>query len=633
MKQQLSEEQQKAVDAFLHEKKAVLVEASAGSGKTRILTECVRSLITEEKDKFFSVLCLTFTNKAADEMKERLSDIPKIKERAFIGTFHEFCLERILKVRRHEIGLEQLPHIFDDNDRRKILEQVFLENSAFEEDYQHLEPKKQEQRINDFLQVISEAKRELVVEPETDKPDWHFKRKLLFKEFNERLQSQNAMDYDDILLYGYRILTSREANASLYRRQYKYILVDEAQDLNYAQYQIIRAICGETHKNVMFVGDEKQKIYGFSGASLDFMKVHFQNDFNPEIVKVENNFRSSDAILALANSIRENGGIGQNYFEGEKSILPFENEQLETQWIVEKIKYWLNKGVYQEEGKDLKEEIKLENIAVLARNRFVFNELINQLEKDDLLKDKFYLKKGLDKFAPESTLMKVFGLGLRVFVNPSDVLHFNQILSELNLSIKDVPNKIDYLKSLNKDYATLENHLKTTKTQLDFLVDECWQLLSKEYKFFGKILEKLQSTIQDTTFFESEQEKEMIASEIQEILSYWRDFIRSMSYDNQTLQNFLFFLAMNGSNKTQKGLTLATIHTVKGLEYEIVFLMGMNEGVFPDYRAKTEFQKEEERNNAYVAITRAKRCIYVSYPKIRKMPWGTDKKQEISSFL
>jgi len=628
MKQQLSEEQQKALEAFIKDKKAVLVEASAGSGKTRILTECVRRLITEEKDKFFSVLCLTFTNKAADEMKERLSDIPKIKERAFIGTFHEFCLERILKVRRHEIGLEQLPHIFDDNDRRKILVQVFLENSAFEEDYQHLESKKQEQKLTDYLKLISEAKRELVRQPEKEKPNWNYKEHLLYKEFNERLQSQNAMDYDDILLYGHRILTSREANASLYRRQYRYILVDEAQDLNYAQYQIISAICGETHKNVMLVGDSKQAIYGFNGASSDFMKVNFKNDFNPEIIKVENNYRSSNAVLALANSVRKNGGIGQNYFEGQKEILPFENEEKEAKWIIEKIKHWLNKGVYEEEGKELKEEIKLENMAVLARNRFIFKELITQLENDEQLKNQFYLKKGLDKFVPTSTLIKVFNLGLRVFVNPSDVLHFNQILNELGLSNLETNQKINLLLSLNQ-----KNTTKINQKQLDILVNECWQPLNKDYKLLGKILEKLQSTIQDTTFFESEKEREMIASEIQEILSYWKDFIRSMSYDNQTLQNFLFFLAMNGSNKTQKGLTLATVHTVKGLEYEIVFLMGMNEGVFPDYRAKTEFQKEEERNNAYVAITRAKRCIYITYPLNRKMPWGTDKKQEKSSFL
>jgi len=628
MKQQLSEEQQKALEAFIKDKKAVLVEASAGSGKTRILTECVRRLITEEKDKFFSVLCLTFTNKAADEMKERLKDIPKFKERTFIGTFHEFCLERILKVRRHEIGLEQLPHIFDDNDRRKILVQVFLENSAFEEDYQHLESKKQEQKLTDYLKLISEAKRELVRQPEKEKPNWNYKEHLLYKEFNERLQSQNAMDYDDILLYGHRILTSREANASLYRRQYRYILVDEAQDLNYAQYQIISAICGETHKNVMLVGDSKQAIYGFNGASSDFMKVNFKNDFNPEIIKVENNYRSSNAVLALANSVRKNGGIGQNYFEGQKEILPFENEEKEAKWIIEKIKHWLNKGVYEEEGKELKEEIKLENMAVLARNRFIFKELITQLENDEQLKNQFYLKKGLDKFVPTSTLIKVFNLGLRVFVNPSDVLHFNQILNELGLSNLETNQKINLLLSLNQ-----KNTTKINQKQLDFLVNECWQPLNKDYKLLGKILEKLQSTIQDTTFFESEKEREMIASEIQEILSYWKDFIRSMSYDNQTLQNFLFFLAMNGSNKTQKGLTLATVHTVKGLEYEIVFLMGMNEGVFPDYRAKTEFQKEEERNNAYVAITRAKRCIYITYPLNRKMPWGTDKKQEKSSFL
>ena len=628
MVQILSKEQEDA--AFYNDcEGAVLVEASAGSGKTRILTERVRHLLTEKKDKFFSVLCLTFTKKAAEEMKERLKDLPKLSERAFIGTFHEFCLENVIRTRRGEIGLTEVPHLFEDDDKKKILESIFLENILFEDEYLSLEPKDQQKRLNNYLTIISEAKRELLVNPHIERPDWSEKRRILFNEFNARLNNQNAMDYDDILLYAFTIISSREAVANLYRRTYRYILIDEAQDLNYAQYQLLRVICGDTHKNVMMVGDPKQAIYGFNGANPKFMNGDFIADFGATKIEIQKNYRSSNKVLELASSIKLNGGIGNNYFEGKKEIQKFPDEKEESKWIISQIKEWLQKGEYKEEGKETSEKITLDNIAVLARNRFVFTELINQLNEDEFLNNKYFIKKGLDKFEPESLLIKVFNLGLRVIANPYDVLHFNQIFNELKIQklFDSNDDKLQILLNINEQESSF-----ISKNYLDILV-EVWKRLINNSKSLDNGLKYINNQLSALSNSMDEEEKERIVFDLKELEKYWDDFARNTPSDSQTISNFRYYLSMNGLKDNRIGLTLATVHTVKGLEFEIVFIMGMNEGVFPDYRAKSQYEINEEQNNAYVAITRAKRCIYITYPLKRKMPWGVEKPQKISTLI
>lgn len=633
MKQELSKEQREI--AFFNDcEGALLVKASAGSGKTRILTERVRYLLTEKQDKFFSVLCLTFTNKAVDEMKERLEGIPKLKDRTFIGNFHDFCLSQIIRKQRHEIGLEAMPHIFDEDDKKKTILEVIAQREdlsamyAFPQMDKNEKARKQRELITKCSDFISGGKRRLITVPEyvTEWEKWGERSTFLYKNYNQILQSQNAMDYDDILLYAYRILTERPAVANIYRRSYKYILVDEAQDLNFAQYQILRAICGETHKNVLFVGDPNQAIYAFNGASVKFMLEDFINDFKAVVKEIPHNFRSSTKVLELAHHIRSNGGMPNNFFEGIREIPSFfDDEQSEATWVITKIKEWLQKGYYEE--KELRIPIGLENIAVLARNRYVLKELMTQLNTDEVLKNQYYLRKGSERFEPESQLIKAFDLGLRIIVNPLDILHFNQLYQELGLSKNTDKNRLEILLSLNQT----ENLTTAQKTILDILV-EVWVKLKSNPKLVDNALSRINQMVNTSNFADEERLK--IDYDIKEFKKLWMGFLKSTPFENQTLANFRYFLALNGIEENTDGLTLATVHTVKGLEYDIVFLMGMNEGVLPDYRAKNDKAAEaEERNNAYVAVTRAKKCIYITYPKNRVMPWGAIKPQAISHFI
>ncbi len=634
MKQELSKEQREI--AFFNDcEEALLVKASAGSGKTRILTERVRHLLTEKKDKFFSVLCLTFTNKARDEMRDRLIGIPKLSERTFIGNFHDFCLSQIIRKQKHEIGLEVMPHIFDEDDKKKIILEVIYQREDLKAmyDFSEIPPEKKEEKakkqrelITKCSDFISNGKRKLITVPEyvTEWEKWGERNTFLYKNYNELLQSQNALDYDDILLYAYRILTERPAVANIYRRSYRYILVDEAQDLNFAQYQILRAICGETHKNVLFVGDPNQAIYAFNGASVDFMLTEFVADFNAEVKVVPHNFRSSTKVLELAHHIRSNGGMPNNYFEGVREMPPFDSEKLEAAWIITKIKEWQQIGYYEE--KEIKITIGLENMAVLARNRYVLKELMEQLDADETLKNQYFLRKGSERFEPESQLIKAFDLGLRILVNPLDILHFNQLYQELGLSKTLNKNRLESLLTLNQ----IENLTSEQKIIFDILV-EVWVKLKNNPKLIDNALNTINQAVINSDFVDEEKLK--IDYDIKEFKKLWVGFLRNTPSESQSLANFRYFLALNGIDDNKKGLTLATVHTVKGLEYDIVFLMGMNEGVLPDYRAKNDKALAEERNNAYVAVTRAKKCIYVTYPKSRIMPWGEPKSQIISQFI
>jgi DNA helicase II / ATP-dependent DNA helicase PcrA len=631
MKQELSNEQKEIV-LFNDCEGALLVQASAGSGKTRILTERVRHLLTKKKDKFFSILCLTFTNKAADEMKERLNNVPKWSQRAFIGTFHEFCLNQIIRKQRQEIGLEAVPHIFDEDDKKKIIETIVLESPNLRQQYEfaHLYGKdkinKQKELIAKYINFISDAKRKLIIVPDsvTEWADWNEKDTFLYKNYNYSLENQNAMDYDDILLYAYRILSERPNIAKLYKRIYSYILVDEAQDLNFAQYHILKAICSTTHKNVMLVGDPKQAIYAFNGASVDFMQKEFVADFEATQLEIPHNYRSSEQVLKLAQFIRPNGGLPNSFFEGICEIKAFENEHQEAQWIIEQLKIWLKKGFYEE--KEVKIPISLMDIAILTRNRYIFKTLMAQLDADEIFKNQYYLRKGTERFAPESQIIKLFDLGLRILVNPADILHFNQLYQTIGLTANGSKNRLETLLTLNQNISLSE----ISRKWLDLLV-ELWAKLEKNPKWMDVALETLCHKMDLFDF--SDEEKLKMDYDISEFQKLWKAFLKNTPADSQQLANFRYFLALNSIEDNKKGLTLATIHTVKGLEYEIVFLMGMNEGVLPDFRAKDKNTLAEERNNAYVAVTRAKKCIYISYPKSKEMPWGGTKPQSISQFI
>ena len=611
---QLSEEQQKIVDEWVSEGGPMLVTASAGSGKTRVLTESVRRLLEIPKANF-RVLCLTFTNQAAAEMKERLGNVNRIKERASIDTIHGFSLT-IIRAYRHVLGYDEMPHIIErQNDKLELIRQLFLENPILLSFYHSTDD--QEKLLQNRLDCIARSKKELVFidKDQLNYKNWSHRRIVLYKAYNESLQNQNLIDFDDILLLAWRILVENSAVASLYQRLYRYVLVDESQDLSFAQYQFIKAFCGNSIRNLLMVGDDNQSIFGFAGSSSDYMMKNFPEDFsNTKKRPIKYNYRSAEAVVKLANRIMPHHVTPVPYhFKGESRVLAFQNEKHEAEWVIFKIKELLTMNDEQFEG-----QVTLDKIGILARNRYIFSPLINYLQEDALLQGNYFLKSSSENLDPESTLMKIFELGSRIITNPNGSLYRTKLLNLLGCpNDGDADSGIAWLKAIETNVVYYPQLL------------EIWGKLEKTGNLTAALFDKLAEIVDQ---FQDE-ERFLADRDVTEWREAWEKYIRQSSAVNHSMADFRRYVAMGVIKPPVRNLlTLATIHAVKGLEFDIVFVIGMADGTFPDYRAKSEDALREERNNLYVAITRARRVVFLTYPELKKTKWG-DKSQRPSQFL
>jgi len=357
------------------------------------------------------------------------------------------------------------------------------------------------------------------------------------------------------------------------------------------------------------------------------MKEEFVKDFSlteQQTRKIQFNYRSSDAVIELANKLV---GIEQssveNYFDGNVEFASFSDEETEANWIVNKL-HEIN-GV---EAEEYDGKLMLNNIAILGRNRFVFNKLINKLEKDSKLNNKFFLKKGTEFLDPQSTTMKVFDLGTRILCNQKAYLYYNQLIDILDIargtefSLKDC---IEGLKS-----ALYESKLDYIPKEIfDYLI-KGWQDIENNINKFPIVLKEMKAK---SNSIKEENERSLILNDIEEWEEAWGNYVRSVASNTKSISDFRRFLAMGiTKSKSNQELTLATVHTVKGLEFDVVFLIGMGQGTFPDYRAIRKGNVEEEKNNAYVAVTRAKRELYVTYPRSKSVPWGSQRQVKSEFF-
>lgn len=594
----------------LHNEGALLVVAGPGSGKTRVLTERVRRLLLESQG-YFKILAVTFTNKAANEMKDRLSEYPKIEDRAFIGTLHSFCIE-VLANRGKHLGFTAIPHIFErQQDRRQILTEAIYSEPLLRNEITGLRDSKAKRvYIDSLLEQIKEVKIQLKAPEQIGDPIL----KVAYEAYNEGLSASHAIDFDDLLLLTYRLFLERPKIAEFYRKQYRYICIDEAQDLNEAQYKVINALCGSSHKNVMLVGDPNQAIFVWNGASPKYMEL-FQKEFLAKRVELLENYRSSKKVVEAARALYPSYSIqGQLPINGEVGLIIGKNEEGEAQKVILKIKELLQSG-----HGDVESNISLDRIAILGRTRYVMNALEELVEKEGW----DYYKQLSSEEQSESDLLRDFELGLRLVANPRDQFHYSLLADRWSLPESDLPGQsiefcLDYLDTNSNS----EKQLAITKAL---------RVLSNQQpiKFMESliILQRFADTIED------QRERALILQDVAFWRKHWDFFIRSSKGGVSRLSNFLSNVALGTTtNHKQEGLALLTVHSAKGLEFDIVFVMGMAEGVFPDYRA-TGKSLEEEQRNAFVATTRSRRLLFFSYPKTRIMPWGDVWTQEPSRYL
>ncbi|AZN36727.1 ATP-dependent helicase [Iodobacter ciconiae] len=610
--------------------KAIQVLASAGSGKTRVLTERVRFLLQNTKKE--GVIALTFTNKAAEEMATRLEDCEQAEDRAWIATIHSVA-QRVLEKYGHTVGLPPELHIYDrDQDRMEVFLQSLRDEGVDIDTYlegsNSGERKERKKILQSYMDIFSKIKRELLTEFDVAEqyPDGNIWK--VFQDYQSALLNSGGIDYDDILVYAHKILLTHDWVAKIYRSQYKHICVDEAQDLNRAQYEFIKALCGDAIQSVLMVGDPNQMIYGFNGSSKDFFCNDFIADFRPQVFELKENYRSSKAVIRAANKLRPGAQVELDYaLEGKVEIIHFTTEEDEAEWISASIERLLS----QKFDNEIEGEISLDKMVVIARNRFVFGKF------EDSLKEKgipFSLRKGERQLERATVFGKILDYAVRLKINSKDWVDGRKLCSVL-----DIPEPKewgdDVLSAISENALSLNDENAKLYSSL---IGEINQLDAEEpniRKFIDKFKAKLDAISQESECLTDAKSEELRLShaELDEFGQSWTLFKRKGL--GSSLAAFRNALALGQLVDTgpDKGLTLSTVHTMKGLEKDIVFLMGMCEGVFPDYRAQTPKEIDEERNSAFVAITRAKRWLFITYPKQRMMPWGDRRFQRVSRFV
>ena len=609
---------------------AVQVLASAGSGKTRVLTERIRFIL--ERTKKEGIVALTFTNKAAEEMSTRLIDCDQSEDRTWIATIHSVA-QRVLEKYGHTIGLPADLHIYDrDKDRMEVFMQSLRDDGVDIDHYLNLtdtrELKNREKHLQSYMDIFSKIKRELLTETDVSKkfPDSNIWK--VFSDYQSSLINSGGVDYDDILVYAHRILLTHEWVARVYRSQYKHICVDEAQDLNRAQYEFIKAFCGDVVKSIIMVGDPNQMIYGFNGSSHDYLCRYFVTDFSPQVFELKENYRSTKAVIRIANKLRPGSQKFIDYaLDGGVNIGGFKTEEDEAANVADTIKYLLDLKVHPE----IEDEITLDKMVVIARNRFVFKKLEEVLKKSDIA---YALRKGERRLEPTTKFGKVLDYAIRIKLNPKDWVDGRKLCQTLEILEPNMWSE-KCLSELAGQITSLDYFNSDLLSELMLAIDGLDVGDPKIPKFIATFREKLTTLAEDQDQLSNEDSEDIKLSleELSEFNSSWTRFKRKGLGGSLVAFRNALALGQLSENSADDGLTLSTVHTMKGLEKDIVFLVGMCEGVFPDYRARSKMELDEERNNAFVAVTRAKRWLYISYPKQRLMPWGDRKSQQKSRFI
>jgi DNA helicase-2/ATP-dependent DNA helicase PcrA len=590
-----------------------LVLAGPGSGKTRVLTERVRRLVADPL-QHFRVLALTFTNKAANEMIERLDDVPDIRTRAFVGTIHSFCME-VLANRGKPVGVDGLPHIFESfEDRRQIL----LDGVSADPDLLHEltssgAAKDQQKVLAQWLERISELKGCLLL-PAMIENDFD---RMLCEAYDSQLRASGAIDYDDLLLLTHQLFTERPKIAEFYQRQYRYICIDEAQDLNEAQYRLLCALCGTTFRNIMMVGDVDQAIYGWNGSDPKYLQM-FQRDFSAKRIALADNFRCAKAIVEAAKRLNPSYVVrGQVPINGLVQTIVCADERDEAHRVVQTLSSLLSSG-----HPDIEGSVTWDQCAVIGRNRFMFTEL------ERLLKEKgipYFKKLSASAHHSESSIVEELELAFRLLANSRDRFHCSLLTKAWG-----IPPSITTAGLVGLDLIeTMAKH--ATQGAASVITAAIREMRWSVDDF--RLLPALNLIGQYASTVSDERTRELVLNDLKEWRKCWDHFVRNEPGGEHSLALFLSQIALGTTQQARDpGLGLLTIHSSKGMEFDVVVLIGMVEGGFPDYRATGKSLAEEARS-AFVAVTRSRRLLYLTYPQVKKMPWGDLKSQSPSRYL
>jgi len=623
----LNESQRAAV---LHENGPMIIIAGAGSGKTRVLTVRIAHLMKQGVDPF-NILALTFTNKAAREMKKRIAGIVGQSEakNLWMGTFHS-VFARILRSEGEKIGFPSNFTIYDTQDSVRLLTSIISELELDKEKYK---AKQVFGRISQYKNSLITVKAyfnspELI---EADRMSARPKTGEIYQHYVQRCFKAGAMDFDDLLLRTNELLTRFPEVLTKYQDRFRYILVDEYQDTNHSQYLIVRALA-DRFENICVVGDDSQSIYAFRGANIQNI-LNFQRDYSEvSIFKLEQNYRSSKNIVNAANSV-----IGNNKSKLDKTIWTH-NEQGEKIRIMRT----LSEG---DEGRfvagtifenQLQYQLKSSDFAVLYRTNAQSRAIEDALRKKDI---DYRIYGGLSFYQRKE--IKDTLAYLRLILNPSDEEALKRIINYPGRGIGDATvNRLSVLASETDKsiFEILENlnqypsgfNAGTKKKLEDFLMMiKRFQAEAKTKNAF-EVTELVVKHTQLIRDIEKEGTPEAVSrvENVQELLNGIKDFIveQREKEEDDSLAFFLEDVALATDLDKDKDdkprVSLMTIHLAKGLEFPYVFIVGLEENLFPSAMSmNTRSEVEEERRLFYVALTRAEKQVYLSYAQSRYR-WG-----------
>lgn len=588
-------------EAVVSDAKHLRIIAGAGSGKTRVLTMRIVYEIEQLHVAPYNILAITFTNKAANEMKNRIRDM--LADEAVgcqISTIHSLCM-RILSQEITVLGYPKNFTVVDQDDQKAILKEA----------YKLLDIDKKDLSYNTVLDYIGNNKYERI-EP-SKAIDMAYgnpaliKKAKVYEYYVDRLKQIYGLDFDDLILYTTKIFSTYPEIKERWAKKYKYIHVDEFQDIDKEQYLLIKQL-SSYHDNIYVVGDPDQTIYTWRGADVNII-VNFDRDFkDTKTIILNQNYRSTNNILSGANSLIKNNKarLEKELFsangEGEKiKHKTFESEYDEGLFVVNDVK------------KRLKEGQDIDEIAVLYRSNYLSRELEKVLIESHLP----YVIYGGIRFYERQEVKDILCY-LRLIVTGDD-LAFQRVINQPKRGIgqKSIDNIFEIAQKNNLSmYETIKNGLYTkNQNTLDQFVAmiEKWRELNNDSDNLEKLLQAVLDESGYRTMLENDKENERLEN-IKSLIDDIKEY--QLNYPGSTLADYLSMISLytdKANEQTGEALKLMTIHAAKGLEFETVYVIGMSEGIFPSERTMLEGMKglEEERRLAYVAYTRAKKDLYL----------------------
>ena len=619
----------KQYEAVINTEGPCLVIAGAGSGKTKVLTHKIAYLIQEKKVLPWNILAITFTNKAANEMKERIAGlVGDAAKDMWIGTFHSICV-RILRKFIDRIGFNSSFIIFDTSDQKSLVKRCLKELDI---DDKILGDKT-------CLYEISNAKNEML-EPDNYRAKVHgdFKREKIanvYELYQKKLKENNAIDFDDIINFTIKILLENPDVLEYYTNKFKYILVDEYQDTNKSQFTLVTMLASK-HGNITAVGDNDQGIYSFRGADITNI-LNFEKDFpGTKIIKLEQNYRCTGSILNIANEVIKNNEVKYEkklWTENEEGELPkvycSDNEYDEGRYIVEQIEHLRRQEKY-----------KYSDFAVLYRMNTQSRAIEDILRREMV---PYKIVGGL-KFYERKEIKDIISY-LRLVQNPADNISLNRIINEPKrgigrTSLETVEQTAgQFNTSMYEVIKNANNYgLNRVYTNSREFVNCIEEFIAQKNNL--KISELIQKILKDTGYLKTledentDETKNRIAN-LEEFLNVAIEFEEESAENtlNEFLEGITLSSDLDNIEETDESVTLMTLHSAKGLEFPVVFLVGMEEGVFPGYKSIGEDKEiEEERRLCYVGITRAKERLFLTRSK-QRTTFGSTTYNQPSRFL